>query len=169
IHAEAVDARRNALGELKLLLPAIVLSIAAVVVIFCVDGLSARVDRLLHWRAIGPWQPMLGLATALVGWVIGGALAWLTRLIGTLSLGREALGMGDVHIMAAIGALAGWSVAVIGFFLASLLALMGIVVIHFRRQSRAVPYGPWLALGALIVALFQDRLTPYLPILTLLK
>ncbi len=162
LHAEAPDSRRNALGELKLLAPAILLMAAVGVMLLTVDGLAGRVDTWLHVRAVGRWQPLWGLATALVGWIIGGGLAWATRVLGTLGLGKEALGMGDVHIMAAIGAIAGWSVAFLGFFIASPLALSGILVIHFRRQSRALPYGPWLALGAFLVVLYQDKILPLL-------
>jgi prepilin signal peptidase PulO-like enzyme (type II secretory pathway) len=60
--------------------------------------------------------------------------------------------------MAAVGAIAGAGVAFLGFFIASPLALVGILVIHFRRQSRALPYGPWLALGSFLVVLYQDRI-----------
>lgn len=169
INAEAVDARRNAWGELKYLSPALLLMAGMVVLLLKADGLTGWIDRTLHTSAIGEWRPLLGLATALVGWVIGGAIAWLTRLLGTLCLGKEALGMGDVHIMAGVGALAGWCVGLVGFFLASFLALAGMIVIHLRRQSRAVPYGPWLALGAFVVVLYQDKLSKFLPILDLLR
>jgi prepilin signal peptidase PulO-like enzyme (type II secretory pathway) len=164
IDAEAVDARRNALRELSFLSPAILLIVATIFVLAGNPGLVQRVDGILHWQAIGRWQPLWGLATALVGWIIGGTLAWLTRILGTLGLGKEAFGMGDVHIMAAIGAIAGGTVAFIGFFAASLLALVGMVVILFRRQGRALPYGPWLALACFIVAIYQDKILAYLQV-----
>ena len=55
-----------------------------------------------------------------------------------------------------------FAVAFVGFFLAAPLALLGIVVIHVRRQSRALPYGPWLGLAFLLAAMFQDRILLYL-------
>lgn len=163
IRDEAPVARHNVLWELKLLVPAIALS-SAILVLFGPWGSPASreaVEGLLHWRAVGDWQPLWGLATALTGWVISGALGWLMRIWFTLALGKEALGMGDVHILAAAGAVAGWPVVLIGFFLAAFLALLGIVVIHLRRQSRALPYGPWLALAFLIASMFQDHLLVY--------
>ena len=69
--------------------------------------------------------------------------------------------MGDVHILAAAGAVAGWPVALIGFFLAAPLALLAIIVICVRRQSRALPYGPWLAFAFFVVGLFQDCILRY--------
>jgi prepilin signal peptidase PulO-like enzyme (type II secretory pathway) len=164
INSEADESRRNALKELGLLLPAILLIVFTAVLLENSPLLVVRIRQWLEWRPLGNWAPLLGIATALVGWVIGGALAWATRVLGTLGLGKEAFGMGDVHIMAGIGAIAGWSVAVLGFFLASVLALLGMLVIHFRRQSRALPYGPWLALASFIVVLYQDRILRFFQI-----
>jgi leader peptidase (prepilin peptidase)/N-methyltransferase len=109
------------------------------------------------------------LATGLSGWIIGGAVGWLARIVFTLAFGKEALGMGDVHILGAAGAVAGWPVALMGFFLAAPLALLAIVVIALRRQSRALPYGPWLALAFLGVCLFQDVFLRYARVRWLLE
>lgn len=164
IDSEAVGARRQALWELLFLSPAIILMIAGGLLLAGNPAIVDRVHDALAWTPVGEWRPLLGLATALGGWVIGGALAWATRVFGTLGLGKEAFGMGDVHIMAAIGAVAGWAVAFIGFFGASLLALLGMMVILFRRQGRALPYGPWLALASFIVVIFQDKILSYLQV-----
>ncbi len=166
IHEEAPDSRRNALLELRLLLPAIILALASMFLLSSSHGdlIEKKVGEMLQWSPIGHWRPLWGLSTALTGWVIGGMIGWLTRLLGTLILGKEALGMGDVHILAAAGAVAGWPVAIIGFFLAAVLALLGLVVIRLRRQSRMLPYGPWLALGFLVGCVFQDRILLFLQV-----
>jgi len=166
IREEAPQSRRNALLELRLLLPAFILVAALFLLLSSSSGeaFEAHARAVLHWSPVGHWEPVWGLCTALTGWVIGGAIAWMTRIIGTLALGKEALGMGDVHIMAAAGAVAGWPVVLIGFFLAAVLALLGLIVIHFRRQSRALPYGPWLALGFLIASVYQDRILLFLQV-----
>jgi prepilin signal peptidase PulO-like enzyme (type II secretory pathway) len=169
LNAEAVSSRRNSLGELVLLLPAILMVGVAIVLLIEVDGFSSRINALLGLHVARHWQPLLGVATALVGWVAGGALAWATRVLGTLGLGKEALGMGDVHIMAAIGAIAGAMVAFLGFFIASILALLGVLVILFRRQSAALPYGPWLALGCFVVVLYQDKILAWFQVADLLR
>lgn len=164
IREEAPQSRRNALLELRLLLPAFVLVGALFFLLSssCGTAFEAHARAVLHWSPVGHWEPVWGLCTALTGWVIGGAIGWMTRILGTLVLGKEALGMGDVHIMAAAGAVAGWPVALIGFFLAAVLALLGSIVIRFRRQSRALPYVPWLALGSFIASVYQDRILLFL-------
>ena len=101
------------------------------------------------------------LSTALFGWIVGGAMGWLCRVIFTLVLGKEALGMGDVHILAAAGAVAGWPVAFFAFFAAAVLTLLAMIVIQLTRQSRAVPYGPWLALAFFLCSIFEDRILAY--------
>ena len=92
------------------------------------------------------WQ---GLLTALVGMAAGGGLIWLVRLIGGAALGREAMGFGDVTLMAMIGAFLGWQTCLIVFFLAPLAGVvLGIAQLILRRGSE-IPYGPFLCLGAL--------------------
>jgi len=99
------------------------------------------------WLRGGPsWQ---GLLTALVGLAAGGGLIWLVRMIGGAALGREAMGFGDVTLMAMIGAFLGWQTCLIIFFLAPLAGLvLGIAQLILRRGSE-IPYGPFLCLGAL--------------------
>ena len=162
IHDEAPEARRNALQELKLLTPAILLGVLVLSLLITQSTIRDRVSAGLHWEPVEGWQPVWGLSLAVTGWVIGGAVGWLARIGFTLLFGKEALGMGDVHILAAAGAVAGWPVAFIGFFLAAPLTLLAIVVIHFRRQSRALPYGPWLALAFLLASVFQDHILIFL-------
>ncbi len=65
-----------------------------------------------------------GLLTALVGMAAGGGLIWLVRIIGGHALGREAMGFGNVTLMAMIGAFLGWQTCLIVFFLAPLAGLV---------------------------------------------
>jgi len=164
IDVESVDARRLALGELKLLAPAVVLGAGVLYGLLRLeDGEWRRsLSEILYWQPVGSWRPVWGLATGLTGWVLGGAIGWLARILFTLVLGKEALGMGDMHILAAAGAVAGWPVAWLGFFLAAPLALGAVGVIALRRQSRTLPYGPWLALAFFLASLFQDTILRYL-------
>ncbi len=164
IAAEAGGARRIAATELLIISPAIVLAVGVHLALARWPALAQTWESWLHARPLQAWtwQPLLGLATGLCGWILGGAVAWLARIVFTLAFGREALGMGDVHILAATGAVAGWVVAFLGFFVAAPLALLALMVIRLRRQARALPYGPWLALGFLVVVLFQDRILEHL-------
>jgi len=93
---------------------------------------------------------------AVAGLVVGAAWIWGARILGTLGFGKEAMGMGDVHILAAVGAVAGWKVASLTFFAAPFLGILWGVYVWAAKGKRELPYGPWLAFGSLIVILFYD-------------
>lgn len=99
------------------------------------------------------WQ---GLLSALIGMAAGGGLIWLVRIIGQIALGREAMGFGDVTLMAMIGAFLGWQSSLIVFFLAP---IAGLVVGLFRAilfREREIPYGPFLCLASVALIVFWD-------------
>jgi len=70
-----------------------------------------------------------------------------------LVLPREAMGLGDVKFMAAIGAFIGWQGAVFSLMASSLIgSVAGIALILLRKRewSSRMPYGPYIALAAMI-------------------
>jgi len=158
IEQERHDARRRMLGELAMLAPAIVLAVVAAVLMGWSAGVSRWWSGVLDWAPIGSWRPIFGACTSLSGFAAAGAIGWAVRILFTLALGKEAFGMGDVHLMAAAGAVVGWPTVLIGFFLASPLALGGVLILLVRKRTRAIPFGPWLSLGVWIAALYHDRI-----------
>ena len=78
-----------------------------------------------------------GLAWSLTGLATGVAITWLVRTTGSLILGREAMGFGDVTLMAMIGSFLGWQPVLIVFLIAPLTGIL--------------PYGPCLCAAATVV------------------
>jgi leader peptidase (prepilin peptidase)/N-methyltransferase len=151
--ADGVNPRREVLREVLFLGPAVLMG--AVGFILAVRVPALRAGLLDIWG--GPVGEHLASACgAALGMMVGIAWIWGTRILGTLAFGKEAMGMGDVHIMAAVGAVLGWKAASLTFFAAPLLGLLWAVYLLVARGRRELPYGPWLAAGALIVMLFQD-------------
>jgi prepilin signal peptidase PulO-like enzyme (type II secretory pathway) len=113
-------------------------------------------------------QHWLGLLTALAGMAAGGGLIWMVRIVGQAVLKREAMGFGDVTLMAMIGTFLGWQGCLMTFVLANFVALvLGLLVLITRRQQE-IPYGPFLSLGALILLVFWAPLWSWaLPIFAL--
>ena len=92
-----------------------------------------------------------GLFTALVGMAAAGGLVWAIRIIASAVLRREAMGFGDVTLMAMLGAFLGWQACLIVFFFAPIVALaVGLTVLVLKRDNE-IPYGPFLCLAALLV------------------
>ena len=104
------------------------------------------------WTAGGDsWR---GLLTALVGLAGGGGIVWIVRIVATAVLQREAMGFGDVTLMAMIGTFIGWQACLMVFFLAPLAGLgVGLVQVAVLRDSE-IPYGPFLCLATLGLILF---------------
>ncbi|MGA1468384.1 MAG: prepilin peptidase [Phycisphaerales bacterium] len=109
---------------------------------------------------------LVALAAVGVGYLVGGAMVWGTRILGTFAFGREAMGLGDVHLLAAIGAVLGWADAVAVFLIAPFFgiaaaAISGLLAAGWLggglkeagRRGREIPYGPHLALAAAFVVL----------------
>lgn len=111
-----------------------------------------------------------GLGGALFGLLIGGGTIWAIRILGTLAFGREAMGLGDVHLLAAAGAVIGWGASVLTFFIAPFFGLIVALVMLVRKGKRELPYGPYLSAAAIVIILFYDEfaewLAPSLGILT---
>ena len=91
-----------------------------------------------------------GLLSALTGMATAAALIWIVRVLGAAVLRREAMGFGDVTLMAMIGAFLGWQAAVIIFFLAPFAGLvigLGQWLLHGESE---IPYGPFLCLATVV-------------------
>ena len=129
-----VNARREISKEILFLLPPLCLAILAAAVPIALPAL--------------PWlERLLGV---LLGLLVGGGMIWVIRIIGTLVVGRVAMGAADAPLMAAIGAVVGVPAVIVVFFLAPILGLVWAVVLKFQGKPNILPYGPWLSMAAIL-------------------
>lgn len=109
-----------------------------------------------HWH---------GLLVSISGLIMGAAVTWSIRAIGFLVLKMEALGDGDVVLMAMIGAVVGWQPVLVVFFLAPLPAAPVAIALWMLRRDRSgphyFPYGPWLSISAVVLLLGWQFLWPW--------
>ena len=103
------------------------------------------IGRHPHWH---------GLAWSLVGAATGAGITWLARGISSGILGQEAMGLGDVTLMAMIGAFLGWQPVVIVFAIAPFCGIIVALVAKLLFNRTYIPYGPFLSLAALLVTFF---------------
>jgi prepilin signal peptidase PulO-like enzyme (type II secretory pathway) len=164
IESERSQARCIAVWELIFLSPAVLLGAGMWYWLTRGGGQPAteQLAAMLAWPRGLPWQPLHGLAWALLSMLIAGGIGWATRIVFTLILGKEALGLGDVHIMWAAGAVVGWGVVGLGFFAGAFLAVAGMILMLGFKRSRAIPFGPWLALGLLLIVLAREPVIRWL-------
>ncbi|HVZ93458.1 MAG TPA: prepilin peptidase [Phycisphaerales bacterium] len=140
-------ARREMVREITFLLPVVALGVAG--------ALLTRESGWLGQLAANPPLWVKAVGGSLLGYLIGAGMIWFTRIAATLVFGREAMGLGDVHLMGAVGAVLGWVTPVLAFFTAPFLGLawaaMSVVFGRFlKRVGTALPYGPHLAMGTLL-------------------
>ena len=106
------------------------------------------------WSNVGSPAHWMGLITALVGMAAAGGLVWAIRLIGAAVLQREAMGFGDVTLMAMLGAFLGWQASIITFFFAPMIAVFFGLAMWFMHRENEVPFGPFLCTAAAVVLVF---------------
>jgi leader peptidase (prepilin peptidase)/N-methyltransferase len=110
-----------------------------------------------------PPEFLQALGASMLGYISGGGIVWATRIFGSLAFGKEAMGQGDVHLLAAVGAVLGWFDPVLIFFIAPfsglLWAFLSMGLGRFIKIfGRHIPYGPHLAIATLVVILCRPGL-----------
>lgn len=84
---------------------------------------------------------------ALLGAASGFAILWLIGWLGAIVFKKDAMGGGDVKMMAMVGAFVGWQGTLVSIFLGAVLGTLIFVPITFFKRDKLVPFGIFLALG----------------------
>ena len=103
----------------------------------------------------------LGPMQAGLGFVIGGGFFYLIAILSTVLLKKEGMGGGDIKLVAMIGALLGWQKVLLAVFAASLLGSIiggGLMVCRVMSRRDPIPFGPFLAIGALIALFWGNNM-----------
>ncbi len=107
------------------------------------------------------WLPWRSLKEAMIGVALGAGVLYALAKVWLWWKGVPGMGMGDVKMLAMIGAFLGWQGVVVTLFLASLSgSLIGLGLMLRGRldlQSK-LPFGTFLAFGALLALFFGERL-----------
>lgn len=122
---------------------------------------------LYPWPVWGPlpaWLPAgsarLGLATGLVGALVGTFLLRAIKFLFEKGLRKEALGLGDADLMMMAGAFLGWQPIVIGFLVGGLVSLVLALPNLIMQGERELPFGPGLAIGIVLTWMSWSLIGP---------
>ena len=105
--------------------------------------------------------PAITYKDALLGILVGGGSLFLVAWVYTLLTKKEGMGGGDIKLLAMMGAIVGWKGVLFTIFVASLVGtLAGFAVMLQSRKGMklAVPFGPFLSIGAIIYIFFGTQL-----------
>jgi len=122
-------------------------------------GIAAGLAFAVAFPAVFDTASRLSAAIeSALGIVAGGGSIYLLGLAGAMAFRKEAMGGGDVKLMAAIGAFIGWKMALLAFFIAPLFGAGFGLILKVRDGKEIMPYGPFLSLGALVAVFFGDKI-----------
>ena len=110
----------------------------------------------------GAWQAaVVGFMNGILGMVVGLWVFEIITLVASLALGQTAMGGGDAKLAALLGAWLGWPGVLLSGFLACLLGAVvggGAMALGWMRRPQPLPFGPFLALGAVLTVFWGAAL-----------
>jgi leader peptidase (prepilin peptidase)/N-methyltransferase len=113
------------------------------------------------WRTLPFSNLIVPIPASILSAAVGSLGLLLLAKLASLAFGKEAMGMGDVFLMAAMGANLAIPCLVLAFFVAGFVGgLIGIVLLILRLRGRRdeVPFGPMLVVGTYVAMLGGDTL-----------
>jgi leader peptidase (prepilin peptidase) / N-methyltransferase len=105
-----------------------------------------------------------GIRDSVLGVLLGAGVLWAIGEAYFRYSGQEGMGGGDVKMLAMVGAFLGWKLVLVTLVLSSVAgSIIGLLVIAIRRGGMkfALPYGTFLALGALVASIAGDRIVDW--------
>jgi leader peptidase (prepilin peptidase)/N-methyltransferase len=148
------------------MLAARLLFACAMIVLFAIDFRHYILPNIITLPgiaiglALGLVLPEPGWRGSLIGLAAGGGLLFVIAESYYRIRGVEGLGMGDVKMLSMIGAFLGWKLMLVTLVLASFAgSIVGIAMMaRGRGMKYALPFGTFLAVGALVAAVAGESL-----------
>ncbi len=107
------------------------------------------------------WIPTMTWKDSLIGIVSGGGSLWLVAEIYMLIAKKEGMGGGDIKLLAMMGALIGWKGVLFTIFFSSAIGTFAglAIMLHTRKNLKlAIPFGPFLAIGAMMYIFWGEKI-----------
>ena len=144
------------------------LIISALIVIFFID-LDHQIipdvitlPGILLGLAVSFLPDGIGIVSALIGFLVGGGALYLVALLGDFLFKKDSMGGGDIKMAAMLGAFLGWQKVLLIFMLSSVVGLvvsLAIMTVSEKlRKERVIPFGPFIAIAAVIAISYGDQI-----------
>jgi leader peptidase (prepilin peptidase)/N-methyltransferase len=101
------------------------------------------------------------LLDRVIGALVGAGFLYLVLFYGGALYGQDAMGEGDLNLIAMVGAFLGWKAVAVTILLGCLFgSVVGLLLMAIRRVGRRqhIPFGPFLSAGAIVALFWGDRL-----------
>jgi leader peptidase (prepilin peptidase)/N-methyltransferase len=141
--------------------------VAALIVITVIDLYHQIIPDAISLPGIGVGLlaslliPQITFFNSLIGILLGGGSLFSVATLYQWLFKREGMGGGDVKLLAMIGAFLGWKAVLLTILLSSLIgSVTGILmmVVKGKDFKYAIPFGPFLSLGAVISLFYGENI-----------
>ena len=141
--------------------------VAALIAITVIDLYHQIIPDVISLPGIGVGLlasliiPQITFLNSLLGILLGGGSLFLVATLYQWLFKREGMGGGDVKLLAMIGAFLGWKAVILTILLSSLIgSITGIIIMVSKGKDfkYAIPFGPFLSLGAMIALFYQNEI-----------
>ncbi len=141
--------------------------VAALIVITVIDLYHQIIPDVISIPGIGVGLlgalilPHITFFNSLMGTLLGGGSLFVIATLYQWLFKREGMGGGDVKLLAMMGAVLGWDVVLLTILLSSLIgSITGILIMVLKGKGfkYAIPFGPFLSLGAVIALFYKNEI-----------
>ena len=141
---------------------------SALLVIFFVDldfqiiPDSITLPGMVLGLAVSFFDGQIGIVSSIIGLLVGGGALYLVAVLGDWLFKKESMGGGDIKMAAMLGAFLGWQQVLFVFMASAVIGLVvSLVIMAFSarlRETRMIPFGPFLAMAAMVSILYGERI-----------
>jgi leader peptidase (prepilin peptidase) / N-methyltransferase len=141
--------------------------VAALIIITVIDLYHQIIPDVISIPGIGVGLlgaliiPHITFFNSLLGILLGGGSLFVVATLYQWFFKREGMGGGDVKLLAMIGAFLGWDAVILTILLSSLIgSITGIIIMVLKGKDfkYAIPFGPFLSLGAVIALFYKNEI-----------
>ncbi|MDZ4722403.1 MAG: prepilin peptidase [candidate division Zixibacteria bacterium] len=144
---------------------------SALLVIFFIDldfqiiPDSITIPGMILGMAVSFLPDGIGIIQSAIGLLVGGGALYCIALLGDWLFKKESMGGGDIKMAGMLGSFLGWQKVLFVFIASASIGLVvSLVIMAFSakmRKERLIPFGPFLALAAMVAILYGDRIVGF--------